>query len=169
MDIRNTARLVLLNESDQLLMFKIEDNTVFDPKQPRRKPFWVTPGGKIESDETPLQTITRELWEETGIKDAQFGNCIWYGEVRLNWKNRATLLKERFYITRVRDQSISFDHLTRDERAAIKEHRWFSLHDLENSNEIFIPKQLPALVKDLLDNGAPKTEISIDLSTPDRI
>jgi 8-oxo-dGTP pyrophosphatase MutT (NUDIX family) len=28
---------------------------------------WVMPGGAVEPDETPTDTVVRELWEETGL------------------------------------------------------------------------------------------------------
>ena len=153
MKIRNTARLVVLDEVDRLLMLKIYDPSVLDQKQPKQRPLWVTPGGEIESKETFLETIKRELLEETGIKDAQFGPCIWRGEVELIWKSKRTLLRERFFIARVQNQRVTFDRHTPDEKATIQEYRWFTLKDLEASKEIFLPTQLPHLVKDILQNG----------------
>lgn len=36
--------------------------------KPRLKDRWNLPGGRLVQDETPLQAVTREVWEETGLK-----------------------------------------------------------------------------------------------------
>lgn len=36
--------------------------------KPRSKHCWNLPGGRLDSDETPLQAVIREVWEETGLK-----------------------------------------------------------------------------------------------------
>jgi 8-oxo-dGTP diphosphatase len=36
--------------------------------KPRSKDRWNLPGGRLDDDETPLQAVTREVWEETGLR-----------------------------------------------------------------------------------------------------
>lgn len=163
---RHTARLLVMDEQKHVLMIKIEDNSVHDPNQPRRSAFWVTPGGKVEEGESSEKAALRELFEETGIRNPiEFGPCIWKGSVVLNWKGVVTQLIEKFYLARVQREKISTEHLTNEERAVIKEHRWFSIEELRCSKEIFIPKDLPMLV-DELARGVIQPEKDIDLSTP---
>ena len=163
---RETARLALFDDQQRILMIKIEDSTVHDPKQPQRKPFWVTPGGKVEEGETAEIAAKRELFEETGIKEAdEFGPCIWKGSVVLNWKGVHTQLNEKFFLARVKSQNVSRKNFTEEEEKVIKEHRWFSSEDLESTQEIFIPKDLALLVREILEGNIP-VEKEIDLSTP---
>lgn len=36
--------------------------------KPRFKRRWNLPGGRLDGDETPLQAVIREVWEETGLR-----------------------------------------------------------------------------------------------------
>jgi 8-oxo-dGTP pyrophosphatase MutT (NUDIX family) len=36
--------------------------------KPRQKDRWNLPGGRLGPDETPLQAVVREVWEETGLR-----------------------------------------------------------------------------------------------------
>lgn len=164
---RHTARLALFDEHNRILMIKIEDTTVYDPKQPKRKAFWVTPGGKIEEGETCEIAAKRELFEETGIKESEvaFHHCVWKGKVLLNWKNIPTQLIENFIYVRVKKEAFTREHFTAEENAVIKEQKWFTLSELENSTEIFIPRDIATLVREIVE-GKPPKEKEIDLSTP---
>ena len=62
MSVKNFVRVVIQNEKGELLV-------IFEKKWN----CWVFPGGKIEPNETPLQTAKREVFEETNliIKDLE--------------------------------------------------------------------------------------------------
>ena len=63
MKIRDTARVILVNSDKKILLLKYTyPNEVF----------WLTSGGKIEENETLLEAAKRELYEETGILNAEF-------------------------------------------------------------------------------------------------
>lgn len=45
MRIRNAARIILLDENNKILLFKLEDNTVYSSNAPALNAFWVTSDG----------------------------------------------------------------------------------------------------------------------------
>jgi len=56
MDLRDSAFAIILH-SDQILLVKARD-----------KANWQLPGGRIESGESPVDAVVREVKEETGLE-----------------------------------------------------------------------------------------------------
>lgn len=81
--VSNVAIIVLYN-TDTLLMRKSYG-----------KCDWVSPGGHIDGDETPLMAAKRELYEETGIKGSPLkyiGN-IYYTNRKKKWSTACYTVK----------------------------------------------------------------------------
>ena len=51
--------------------------------------------GKVESGETPLDAVLRELYEETG---AVAEKCIYIAQYKVNTNDHSTFLKDVFFI-----------------------------------------------------------------------
>jgi hypothetical protein len=67
--------------------------------------------------------------------------------------------RERVYLVRVEP----FEPRPRVDLSAehVGEVRWWTLDELESSAEIFGPRRLPALFRDLVENGPPASPWSI--------
>ena len=70
MKFRKSARLVVINECDEVFLFRHEGRVPIDPANPVLRRYWVTPGGGVEPGETWKEAALRE---ETGITGAEFG------------------------------------------------------------------------------------------------
>jgi 8-oxo-dGTP pyrophosphatase MutT (NUDIX family) len=69
---RRAARVVLLNHLGQVLLLSASD-----PADRSKPPWWEIPGGGIDGDESSAEAARRELYEETGITQAEIGPCVW--------------------------------------------------------------------------------------------
>jgi len=134
MNIRLTARIILLNNEDKCMLLKFVE--------PQRS-FWLTPGGKIEEGETPFQAAQRELHEETGITSAEFVTPhSWYGEGISLLHGVPTFFKEHYFLARVYTSDVSSAYLNPDEKEIIKEYKWWDLAALMQCNEPLYPTGL---------------------------
>ncbi len=89
MKTRNSARIVLLNKENKVLLFK-----AFLPHE-----FcWFTPGGGIEIGENSYEAAKRELYEETGLY-LDIGPRIWKGQQLVEWKNESVMLTEEYFFS----------------------------------------------------------------------
>jgi 8-oxo-dGTP pyrophosphatase MutT (NUDIX family) len=156
--IRPAARAILLTPRHEVLLVRFE----FPTRQA-----WALPGGGIDDGETPDAALRRELLEELGHAPETIGPHVWS---RLHvipfpnglWDGQC----EQIHLVPV---DATFDpqpHLTWEQLNSelVFELRWWTVEDILAATELhFVPANLGALLRDLIDDGPPKTPIDVGI------
>lgn len=169
--IHNSLRILLINSENELLLMCADDPHTTSKEGKYHGRFWFTIGGEIESNETLLETATRELKEETGIDPAHvtFGPVVWFGEFDLVLSGKLKRLKQQFIVAHTKNAEITLEHLTANEKKVVKKLAWFSLDQIRSHDEIIYPVPLKDYLPDILLGNYPSKPIWIDLGkTPEK-
>jgi ADP-ribose pyrophosphatase YjhB (NUDIX family) len=139
---RPSARVIVIDETGCVLLFRIED--AHDPKPP----LWITPGGGINPGEAPDEAAARELAEETGVvvHPAELGNPV--ATCRGEWSFRGQRLYsvDTFFALRTdrfEPSTAGWEPLEHELHAAW---RWWRVEEIDTTNE----RVLPALLGDVI-------------------
>ena len=153
---RPGARVLLLDAADRLLLFR----TAPDPSKPDEDIIWMTPGGGSDPGETPEETARRELLEETGFSP-DLGPCVWerdwvwyYGAHNLWYDTR-----EYFYPGRVDGVTPELHPHVDDEMVSLLEHRWLSVDEIANCDEMVSPLCVAELLLPIIAGDYPAPPI----------
>jgi TDG/mug DNA glycosylase family protein len=141
---RPAVRALVLDALDRTLLLRFTT--------PGGRSFWATPGGALEPGEDEEAALRRELREETGLRDAEVGPVLWTREHVFVWR-RVLGQRERIRLVRVDAHEPAPELDLADE--GVVEQRWWTLGELEASSELFVPRRLPALLRELLERGPP--------------
>jgi 8-oxo-dGTP diphosphatase len=142
---RPSARLLLLDEQGHVLLFRF----AFKTGACAGKDYWATPGGAVEEGESFAEAARRELFEETGIEAETVGECVAEREFVLQLTTgEEVVAEERFFVVRTRRRALSNEHWSDLEKEVMKEHRWWSEQELQVTQDIFYPENLPAWLGD---------------------
>ena len=145
----------MLDDSDRVLLFRGED-----PDQPSMR-FWFPTGGGIEFGESEEDAAHREVLEETGLKEIALGPHIWNRRHVFKFYGKYQDVRETWFFARVPAFTVVTSGFTEIEKEIVKEHRWWTISELEETADVLTPRNLPLLVRDLLLNGLPNHPLDV--------
>ncbi|GAA0938142.1 NUDIX hydrolase [Nonomuraea longicatena] len=142
---RYTGRVLPIDSDGRVLLLN-----GFDPALPDA-PFWFTVGGAAEDGESLLDAAVRELYEEAGIRMAgeRFTGPLGTSTIEFCWADYAITQDQTFFAVRVDSGTVSFDRMEAIEKETTLGHRWWSVAELEATDEVVFPHDLPALMRSI--------------------
>lgn len=157
MFIRNSARALLINSENKILLFKFKFSEIQGDNV-----LWVTPGGGVEEGENFEQALKRELFEETGLVFNSVGPWIWTKEVVFKGKKGDFVSYERYYLVQIDSTDISFENMTLNEVRTLNGFKWWSIDDVLSSREEFFTPQIGKLFLEIIKGNIPSSPININ-------
>jgi ADP-ribose pyrophosphatase YjhB (NUDIX family) len=143
---RRAARVLLLNEAGEILLFRF----VHRRGALAGYSYWATPGGEVEADETYEAAAIRELREETGMVIHGVGGEICRRSFPLQLADgERVIAEERFFRVQAPHSRLSREGWTPLEIEVMAEHRWWSQDDLANTQDLVFPEGLLDILRGL--------------------
>lgn len=162
---RTAARVVLLDRDGHVLLLQATD-----PADASKGHWWEIPGGGMDPGESSEAAARRELYEETGITQAEIGPCVWTQHARFRFAGWKFDQHEHVHVAwtdRIDLSTISPGGLEAFEAMAFRGHRWWGLDDLLASDDAVLPRRLREFLPDLVAGRLPSTPLDITHVDPD--
>jgi TDG/mug DNA glycosylase family protein len=151
---REAVRALVVDAQERVLLMRFENPANGDV-------WWATPGGGVEEGESDETALRRELLEEAGLDDPEIGPVVWRREHVLPWERQLWRQRERFHIVRVdHHDAVPTIDLT-EER--VYGHRWWTLDELEATDEWLAPSALATDLRALLRDGPPAEPLDVSI------
>ena len=123
--------------------------------------FWATVRGGVESDESYEEAARREVREETGITDVELGPVVWTREKTVAFQHGTVHFVEQYFLGRTDADVISTKGQDEYEKQFMRDHRWWSLDDLRQADEVIFPEGIAELIAPILAGALPAAPVRL--------
>ena len=138
--LRRSARVFLFDRRGRILLIRFVAEL-----QGRPFVFWVTPGGEVEPGEADLAAAERELFEELGLRLPLAGPVHEESGGTYTHLSETVRNLDVFFAAFCEAAAPRLAGVTAEEIALMREARWWSLEELEETAERIFPAQLKEL------------------------
>ena len=149
---RDAVRALVVDADERVLLLRWEH-----PQSPVH--WWITPGGGVQPGEDAEAALRRELAEETGLRPDALGSVVWRREHVLPLGKRLVSQREQFHLLRVERPEVAPEIDLGAEH--VHGHRWWTLAELEATEERIGPPALAAHLRALLRDGVPREPLDL--------
>jgi ADP-ribose pyrophosphatase YjhB (NUDIX family) len=140
---RRAGRVIVLDPDDRVLLLRYDE----DPPAGRH---WATPGGGLDPGESYVAAASRELAEETGWDDVALLGEIHQGMRLIMHNGRLLRQHERLFLARIGQARRELgDVAAMHAHDGIVAWRWWTLDELDSTDERVWPAGLAALIRGL--------------------
>ena len=158
--MRLAGRVIAIDPAGRVLLFFYDD-------PPPKGRHWTTPGGGIEEDEDAYAAARRELAEETGWADVPVEPTEVCRQTAPLWYHNRGLISQtdHYFVGRVPDERRPLGEVTAMHASdGISASRWWTLAELDATDESIYPHGLAGLVRSALAGRSwrPPGEDAID-------
>jgi 8-oxo-dGTP pyrophosphatase MutT (NUDIX family) len=148
--VRLAGRVIPIDPSGRVLLFRYDD-------PPPKGPHWATPGGGIEAGEDYYAAARRELTEETGWTDVPVAPGEVHQESTVQWAGgmrRLVCQHDHYFVARVAVAERPLGEVAAMHVSdGIHEARWWTLAELDATEQAVYPRGLAELLRRLGRSG----------------
>ncbi|MFW6053618.1 MAG: NUDIX hydrolase [Persicimonas sp.] len=145
---RSAARILLIDEHNRVLLLSSWFET-------RKCIIWLAPGGALEANESHEEAARRECWEETGLAPQGELPHVWVREHEWMWSDRPVHTIEHYFFARIDHFEPQPQQLEDYEAEVFRGHRWWTVDELHDCDELIVPGDLAELLVPLLRGVLP--------------
>ena len=149
--VRLAGRVIAIDPAGRVLLF------FYDDPPPKAK-HWATPGGGVEGDEDFYAAARRELAEETGWADVPVAPTEVFEETYVHWLIHYQGLvgqSDHFFVGWVPEEQRPLGEVAAMHASdGIRASRWWTVAELEATDQTIYPSGLSELVRSALAERA---------------